>query len=135
MTKTSTNNGLHIALWIVQVLLFVAFLASGFSKLTMPIGQLSNMMVWTTSLPEIVVRLIGLAEVAGALGLLLPAITRIQPNLIPTAALGLVVVMLLAVVFHISRGELQMIAPSLILGILAGFVAWGRRQSPILARA
>ncbi len=135
MTKTSTNNGLHIALWIVQVLLFVAFLASGFSKLTMPISQLSNMMAWTTSLPEIVVRLIGLAEVAGALGLLLPAITRIQPNLVPTAALGLVVVMLLAVVFHITRGEIQMIAPSLILGLLAGFIVWGRRQTPILARA
>jgi putative oxidoreductase len=136
MTNTvSKNNGLNIALWIVQVLLFAAFIISGFMILTLPIAQLSSTLPWTPEVPEMLVRFIGLAEAAGALGLLLPSITKIQPQLTPLAAIGLVIVMLLAVAFHIARGEIAMIMPSLILGLLNAFVAWGRRQVPILARA
>ncbi len=131
----SKNNGFNIALWIVQVLLFAAFSISGSMKLTAPISQLSSTLPWTPEVPEMLVRFIGLAEAAGALGLLLPSISKIQPQLTPLAAIGLVIVMLLAVAFHIGRGEISMIMPSLILGLLCAFVAWGRRQVPILARA
>jgi putative oxidoreductase len=131
---TSKNNGLNIALWIVQILLFAAFIMSGFMKLSSPISQLSSSMAWTTALPEILVRFIGLAEVLGAVGLLLPSISKIQPQLTPLAAASLSLVMLLAVIFHISRAEIAMMMPSLILGLLNAFVAWGRRQVPILAR-
>jgi DoxX-like family len=136
MTQTTANknNGLNIALWIVQVLLFAAFIISGFMILISPIAQLSSTLPWTLDVPEILVRFIGLAEAAGALGLLLPSITKIQPQLTPLAAMCLVVVMVLAVVFHIARGEISMILPSLIFGVLNAFVAWGRRRVPILAR-
>jgi putative oxidoreductase len=125
----SKNNGLNIALWIVQVLLFAAFVISGFMLLSSPITQLSSTLPWVTSVPEMLVRFIGLAEFLGGLGLLLPSISKVQPQLTPLAAASLVLVMLLAAIFHVS-----MILPSLILGVLCAFVAWGRRQVPILAR-
>ncbi len=135
MTNTaSKNNGLNIALWIVQVLLFAAFVISGFMLLSSPITQLSSTLPWVTSVPEMLVRFIGLAEFLGGLGLLLPSISKIQPQLTPIAAASLILVMLLAAIFHITRGEASMILPSLILGVLCAFVAWGRRQVPILAR-
>ena len=135
MTNTARkNNGLNIALWIVQVLLFAAFVISGFMILSSPITQLSSILPWVTSVPEMLVRFIGLAEFLGGLGLLLPSISKIQPQLTPIAAASLILMMLLAAIFHVTRGEAQMILPSLILGILCAFVVWGRRQVPILAR-
>jgi putative oxidoreductase len=82
------------------------------------------------------VRFIGACELAGAVGLILPAATRIRPMLTPLAASGLVVVMLLAMAFHISRGEAAQALPiNLTLGALAAFVAWGRfRKAPIRAQ-
>jgi putative oxidoreductase len=136
MTATMTaNKNLNIALWVLQVLLAAVFLMAGLTKLTSPMAQLSSMMAWTTSVPELMVRFIALAEVLGAIGLLLPSLTKIQPSLTPIAALGLSAVMALAVLFHITRGEFGMMLPSLILGALSAFVAWGRRQVPIQARA
>jgi len=72
---------------------------------------------------------------AGALGLILPAVTRIRPKLTAAAGLGLVTVMVLAAAFHLSRGEAQVLPLNLTLGALAAFVAWGRsRKAPILPR-
>jgi putative oxidoreductase len=136
MTATvPANKNLNIALWVVQVLLAAAFLMAGLTKLTTPITQLSVMMAWTASVPELMVRFIALAEVLGAIGLLLPSLSKIQPSLTTLAALGLSVVMALAVLFHITRGEFGVMLPSLILGALSAFVAWGRRQAPITARS
>jgi hypothetical protein len=72
------------------------------------------------------VRFIGLSEVFGALGLILPAATRIKPVLTGLAALGLTLVMVLAVGVHVVRGEGYVLALPLLLGVLAAFVAWGR---------
>ena len=136
MTRAAPkNNALNIALWVIQVLLFAAFFLSGFMKLTTPLAQLSGTMAWTAIVPEGLIRFIGLAEIAGALGLLLPALTRIQPALVQLAALGLTVVMVLAVGFHLTQGFASSVAPSIVLGFLAAFVAWGRNKIPILARA
>lgn len=123
------------ALWIVQALLALAFLASGFAKLAMPVEQLAPMLVWVTDLPVWLVKFIGLAEVAGALGLVLPALTRVQPQLTALAAASLALMMVLAAIFHLTRGELGMIAPSLVLLVLAAFVAYGRWSvAPILPK-
>jgi putative oxidoreductase len=79
-------------------------------------------------------RSIGLAELAGALGLL-PSLTRIRPNLTPLAALGLIAVMVLAIPFHLSRGEAMMLPMNPILAVLAGIIAWGcTRKAPLQAR-
>jgi putative oxidoreductase len=71
-------------------------------------------------------RFIGVAELAGGLGLILPAATRIRPMLTPLAALGLATIMTLAFVFHIQRGEWDALPVNAVLGALAAFVAWGR---------
>jgi uncharacterized membrane protein YphA (DoxX/SURF4 family) len=129
------NKVLHIVLWVVQILLGLAFGLAGFMKLTQPIATLGHNMPWTLVVPAALVRFIGASELAGSLGLLLPSLTRILPRLSALAGLGLTVVMILAMGFHISRGEMYGIPPTLILGLLAAFVAWGRfRKAPIEPR-
>lgn len=76
-----------------------------------------------------------MCELLGAFGLILPAATRIKPALTPVAGLGLTIVMALAVVCHISRGELGLVPINLVLGGLAAFVTWGRlTKAPIAGR-
>jgi hypothetical protein len=92
-------------------------------------------MPWVTGAMGPYVRLIGAVEVLGALGLILPAATRIQPRLTPLAALGLLGVMLGAVATHVSRGEWPMLAVNGVLGGLAALIAWGRGlKAPISSR-
>ena len=68
----------------------------------------------------------------GAIGLILPAATKIKPTLTPLAALGLLTIMILAMAFHLSRGEAQALPINMVLGGLAAFVAWGRtKKAPI----
>jgi uncharacterized membrane protein YphA (DoxX/SURF4 family) len=122
-------------LWLAQILLAVAFAMAGAMKAAAPIATLAPQMVWPGDVPAWLVRFIGVSELAGALGLILPAVTRIKPGLTPLAALGLVAVMLLAAVFHIARGEWQALPMNVVLGGLAVFIAWGRtRKAPIQAR-
>ncbi|HEX8273040.1 MAG TPA: DoxX family protein [Longimicrobiaceae bacterium] len=130
-----SRRALRATLWAVQILLAIAFGMSGLMKLTQPVADLAAQMPWVASVPAALVRFIGAAELAGALGLVLPALTRIQPRLTALAALGLVVVMLLATLVHGSRGELAMLPVNLVLGALAAFVAWGRsKAAPIAPR-
>ena len=129
------GQGLSIALWIAQVLLFGAFAMAGFLKLTTPLDQLAGMMPWVGTVPGALVRFIGFAELAGAVGVVLPAATRVRPGLTPLAALGLLTVMVLAALFHLSRGEASVLPVHAVLGGLAAFVAWGRSaRAPIAAR-
>lgn len=117
---------MNIVLWIIQVLLAAAFGMAGFTKLSQPLDALSGMMPWVTAMPALVVRFIGAAEVAGALGLILPRATKIQPQLTAYAGVGLALIMLLAALFHASRGELGNIAPPVVLFVLSALVAYGR---------
>ena len=130
------SKALHITLWIAQAILAAMFLMSGFMKLSQPIDQLSKMLPWAAQVPEALVRFIGVAEVLGAVGLILPSLLRIQPKLTPIAAVGLALVMLFAVVFHISRGETPMIGMNFILIAIAAFIAWGRfKKAPIASKS
>jgi hypothetical protein len=128
---------MNIALWIVQALLALAFLMAGGMKLAIPADQLlANGMTLVEQVPIGLIRFIGLSEVAGALGLILPAALRIQPQLTAWAAGALTFVMLLAVITHAWLGEMQAIGAPLVLGLLAAFVAWGRStKQPIASRA
>jgi len=117
---------MKIALWIVQILLAFAFGAAGAFKAFTPHAQLAEAMPWVLDAPVWLPTFIGVAEIAGALGLILPAATRIKPQLTPLAAIGLVIVMVLAMGFHLSRGEFAMVPPNVVLALLAGFVAYGR---------
>jgi uncharacterized membrane protein YphA (DoxX/SURF4 family) len=118
------------ALWIVSVPLAFVFLAAGSFKLLMPVAYLADQppMAWVSAVPPWMVKFIGLAEVAGALGLILPAATRILPQLTPTAANGLALVMALAVALHVSRGEIDAVGTPVVLFALAAFVPYGRTK-------
>lgn len=121
---------MNVALWVLAGLLAVAFLVSGLSKI---VGQREAMIAKTPyveDFPQGAVRLIGVVEVLGALGLFLPAIFDVAPVLVPLAAIGLAAVMLGAVVVHLRRGEgLAAAAPALVLAVLSALVAWGRLAS------
>lgn len=118
---------MNIGLWIVQILLALAFLMAGTLKATQPIDRLAARMQWVNSLrPPRLVRVIGVLEVLGAIGLILPAVTGILPWLTPVAAIGLVLTMIGAMVLHVRLGEGSQIAPNIVLLLLAAFVAVGR---------
>ena len=133
---TSGRNWWSIGLWVVQVLLALAFGAAGVMKAFTPIVDISTQMAWVAATPDWLVRFIGFAEIAGALGMILPAATRILPWLTPLAALGLTVIQVLAIGLHATRGETAMTLPvNLVLLALSLFVAWGRwRKAPIAPR-
>lgn len=134
VTAPASKKGLNIGLWIVQGLLALAFLGAGFMKLTTPIEAMAQQMAWVTTAPGLV-RFIGLAELLGGIGLILPAATRILPHLTAWAATGLGTIMLLASVFHLSRGEAMSVPANIVIGLLAAFVAWGRfKSAPISPR-
>ena len=114
------------ALWILQVLLAVAFVGAGLMKLTQPKAKIAERMAWANDFSDTQVKLIGLVELLGAVGLIVPAITRILPILTPLAAVGLVLTMIGAALVHVRRGEIPMIVPNLVLLVLAAIVAYGR---------
>jgi putative oxidoreductase len=133
---TQNSKILNITLWVAQVVLGGMFLMAGIMKISSPIEELSVTVIWAKDLPLLVVRFIGAAELSGALGLLLPSLFRIKPLLTPTAAFGLVIIMTMAAIFHITRSEFPAIAFNATLGIVATFIAWGRfKKVPIQARA
>ncbi|HEV2530025.1 MAG TPA: DoxX family protein [Thermomicrobiales bacterium] len=117
---------MKISLWIAQAVLALVFLASGAMKLAMPIADIHDSLPWTADVPDLLVRLIGLAEVLGALGLVLPAATRIQPHLTVIAAVALALDMVGATLFHLVRGEASSMIVTVILAAALAFVAWGR---------
>jgi putative oxidoreductase len=134
--KNTQETVMHIALWIVQALLAFAFLMAGGMKMAAPISELlANGMTFVEHTPEALVRFIGVAEFAGALGLILPSALRIQPKLTPIAAGLLAVVMVLGAGTHVMLGEFSALGAPIVLGGLSAFVAWGRWTSkPIAAR-
>lgn len=106
----------------------------GYMKTFTPIAELTKIMPLAGDMP-VLLRFIGISELAAGLGLLLPAALRIEPRLTVLAAAGVALIMVLATIFHLSRGEYSAIGTTGVLGLLAGIVVWGRtRKAPILAR-
>jgi len=115
-----------IALWVVQVLVAVAFLGAGATKLSQPKEKLLKNMAWVEDFSQRTVRLIGALEVLGAIGVVVPALTGVLPWLTPLAALGLVLLMIGAALTHLRRTEYGYIAMNAVLLVLAAFVVYGR---------
>lgn len=130
------RSALHITLWVVQVLLALLFIWAGGIKLVLPLEQLAGP-PGTVQLPGAFLRFIGVAELLGGLGLILPALLRIRPGLTPLAAAGLVIIMIGAVgttlAAEIPLGtKIGMALIPGVTGLLAAFVAYGRwRLAPI----
>ena len=118
---------MNLALWIVAAFLAAAFAGSGLMKLFVPQDKLvKSGQGWAQDFSSTSVRLIGLAEVLGAAGLILPAVTHIEPVLVPLAAIGLGLVMVGAAIVHTRRKEAVNIVVNVVLLALAVFVVWGR---------
>ena len=118
---------MNLALWIVAIVLAVVFTGSGLMKELVPKDKLVTAgQGWAQDYSQTNIRLIGLAEILGAIGLVLPAVVHIAPILVPLAAVGLVLVMVGAAVVHARRNEPMNVAVNLVLIALAIFVAWGR---------
>ena len=131
-----SSRALNVTLWVAQLLLAALFFLVGYTHALAAIEVAIQRAPWVASLPVALVRFIGVAELAGAIGLLLPAATRIRPALTPLAAVGLATMMLLAIPFHLLRGEASAVVINLVLGSLAALVALGRtRWAPIADRA
>ena len=116
---------MSIVLWIVQGLLALAFLLAGVMKTFMPLEGLKKNTAWVGSVPAGLVRFIGIVEILGALGLILPKLTNLLPQLTIAAAIGLVLVMVLAAVFHTTRKEYGNIRGNIVLLLLAAFIVVG----------
>jgi type IV secretory pathway VirB2 component (pilin) len=116
------------AFWTAQVLLAIVFATVGVIKTTMPLADLFRMFPWTSSAPAIFVRVLGAAELAASLGLVLPMATGILPWLTGLTASSLTLVMILATGLHAARGEWSIVPVPLVVGVLTAFVALGRTR-------
>jgi uncharacterized membrane protein YphA (DoxX/SURF4 family) len=118
---------MNIVLWIIQILLALMFLFAGGTKLILPLDVLKSMgSPNQVVLPGLLLRFIGVCEVLGALGLVLPGLLRIRPGLTPLAAAGLLIIMIGAVALTIVGDGVAMAIAPLIFGVLCAFVAYGR---------
>ncbi len=113
---------MNYGLWIVQGLLALMFLWVGGMKLILPVEEMTKQM----PMPGLFLRFIGLCEVLGALGLILPRLLGIRPGLTPLAAAGLVIIMIGATVVMLMNVEVAKALIPLVVGLLSAFVAYGR---------
>jgi uncharacterized membrane protein len=120
---------MNVAVWVLQILLALAFLLAGVTKVSQPRQKLAASMGWVEDFSDTGVRTIGVLEILGGVGLLLPAVTGVATVLVPLAAVGLGLLMVLAAATHRRRGELPMIGINAVLLLLAVVVAWARLAS------
>lgn len=124
---------MNILLWIIQVLLALLFIFSGSMKFVMSVQQMNEGAA--VVLPGIFLHFIGVCEILGGIGLILPALLRIKPGLTPLAAAGLVIIMIGATVITLMGPMKGMAVVPFVVGLLAFFVAFGRsRLRPINAK-
>ena len=134
--QAPSSKALRGSLWAAQVAVFGLFCMAGFMKLTMSVAQIEKMWPWTVQVSEPVLRFIAVVDLAGGIGILLPALTRIRPQLTVLAALGGTVLQVLAIGFHASRGEIALTPFNFFLLALCAFVLWGRyKKAPIPPRS
>lgn len=124
----------HRVLWALQWVVGLYFIAIGAMHFILPEG-LPAQMSWMYELDDTLHMITGVAEILGGLGLILPSVTRVAPWLTPLAAIGLMVVMVGAVVWHVGREETVNVALNVVNLIVLGYLAYGRwRLAPIEGR-
>lgn len=116
---------MDIAVWITSGLLALVFLAAGVAKALAPYERLTGMVPWAAAVGQPLTRFVGVAEALGAIGVILPHLTGILPWLSVVAAFALALVQLLAIGFHLRRGELKVLGGNAVLLLLAAFVGIG----------
>jgi len=132
---TAKISKTNIALWIAQTVLALLFLMAGFQKAFRPLDLVAQSINWVADVSPRLVRFIGVSELLGALGLILPSLTRVQPRLTVLAALGIALIMVFAMIFHVSRGEFFALPMNATFFALSAFVVYGRwKWAPIASR-
>ncbi len=117
---------MNTVLWVMQGLLSLSCVFSGLSKAFGPLASVKRFFPWASHVPVALVRFIGACELAGGIGLVLPAALGIFPWLTVTAAAGLVLLMFCAALFHVGRREFLSIGPTIVLLMLAMLIMIGR---------
>jgi len=123
-TRRVATRRINVAIWTVQVLLACLFLFAGGAKLVLPIAEMTKQF----PLPGMFLRFLGVVELAGAAGLILPSLLRIRPYLTPLAAGGLVIVMSGATAISMAGGTVAPAIPPFVVGCLAGLVLYARTR-------
>jgi uncharacterized membrane protein len=124
--QTKNHLKMNIALWIIQGILAAMFGMAGVMKSIQPIEKLAPKLPWVNDFSPAVVRLVGISELLGAIGLIVPWATGIQPILTPVSAAALALVMVLAAIYHLRKGEYPGIGFNFVLGVLCIVVAYFR---------
>ena len=136
MTQQTSNKKLNITLWVIQVVLAAMYLMAGYQKTFGDLAVVVKTIFWVAYTPAPLVRFIGTCELLGAVGLILPAALKIRPQFTTLAAAGLSLIMLLANILHIYRGEYYVLPMTLLLLAMAAFVAYGRwKLAPFTPKA
>ncbi|WP_432986440.1 DoxX family protein [Dactylosporangium sp. CA-233914] len=117
---------MNVLLWVLQIVLGAAFLLAGLMKVSQPTEKLAKNMTWVNRYSTGTVRFVGTTEILGGLGLILPWATGIATILTPLAAVGIALIMVLAIVDHVRAKEYPMIGINVILGAIAVVIAIGR---------
>lgn len=122
------SKTMNVMLWVAQGLLATTFIWAGFMKIVKP-EELP--FAWVKDNGNLVL-ITGIVDLLGGLGIILPTLFRIQPKLTVFAAYGIVALMIIASIFHISRGEAKDIGFNIFMALIASFIAWGRqKKAPI----
>ena len=127
-TQQQHSKALNISLWGAQLILAIFLLMGAIMKF-MPIGKIAEMMPWTGEISPLFVRILGVIDLLGALGLVLPVVFRFKLNLTWWVALGIIALMICASVFHVVRGEASVIGFNVLLIVIAAFIVWGRKRN------
>lgn len=130
METTGKSRAVTIALWVVQILLSITLLYAAWMKLFSDRDALAAMWPWTADSPNLV-KVTGVFDALGALGMIIPGITRMSDRWTAAAGIGIVLLMICATTFHISRGEAHLIGFNIVMAALGGFVAGGRWSKKI----
>ncbi|HYC83864.1 MAG TPA: DoxX family protein [Chryseosolibacter sp.] len=135
-TEVTERSGgwrtMNIALWVAQIILAGIFSVVGFIKMSTPMVNLARRVPWIAEFSGTTVFLIGCAETAASLGLILPSMLKFMPKLTVLASYCLCIMMIVAAGFHIAKTAYAVSILNFILAALAYFIAWGRSKKAVI---
>ena len=127
MKDQQHSKSVIIALWVTQIILAVCFIWGAAMKLFLPIEKLSAMWPWAGEICPVLVRTTGVLDLLAGIGIIIPTIFRIYSKIFTLTAIGIIILMFSASIFHICRGEASQIGINIFIAVLATFVFWGRK--------
>jgi hypothetical protein len=130
MASPKPYRRLDFVFWTAQVPLFLIFAGTGVWKLVTPVPALAAKFPWMGAVSPGFLRLTAALDLLGGLGIFLPTLTRVRPELAVLAALGCALFQIGAIGFHLMRGEAVNTPFNVLLVIMSLFVFWGRRRRP-----